>query len=349
MSVPAPTLHQQQQQYSPPQQEPRIVNGRVVQAKRNNAHSSLPDALMEFRARRQRRTALATCTGGAMGLFTTGGPLAAVICAVGAFAVATTVAKHRECRILEQCLYSMLDSSGNKSDEGSQTLKLAPDQKAILAPTYENESEEESDEEDEALAKKRSSKKACKNPKRAMSAFFLYSQAHRTCVKDENPDATFGEIARILVRQFKKLPEEVVRKWATKAQVDEMRYQEERKNDVPVPVNDSDGKKLKNAQTYPMAPRINMSAYFLYSIAVRPSVKEEYPEASFCELARIIAACFKALGDKERKVWDDKAAADKDRYHAEMEAYKVSIAPRRPMGCVHKLWHYHSSSRSSLA
>ena len=31
-------------------------------------------------------------------------------------------------------------------------------------------------------------------PKRAMSAFFLYSQANRTRVKEENPEASFGEI-----------------------------------------------------------------------------------------------------------------------------------------------------------
>lgn len=31
-------------------------------------------------------------------------------------------------------------------------------------------------------------------PKRAMSAFFLYSQAFRQQVKDDNPDASFGDV-----------------------------------------------------------------------------------------------------------------------------------------------------------
>lgn len=31
-------------------------------------------------------------------------------------------------------------------------------------------------------------------PKRALSAFFLYSQANRARVKEENPDSPFGEI-----------------------------------------------------------------------------------------------------------------------------------------------------------
>jgi len=31
-------------------------------------------------------------------------------------------------------------------------------------------------------------------PKRAMSAFFLYSQGNRSRIKEENPEASFGEI-----------------------------------------------------------------------------------------------------------------------------------------------------------
>jgi hypothetical protein len=166
MSLPTPALYQQQQQCSPPQQQPRMANGRVDKSKRNNAH--LPDAVLEFRAKRQRRTVAATCTGGAMGFILTGGPIATVVCAVGAFAVATTVAKHRECLLLEQCLFSMHSKSGSKlSHEDSRPLELAQEQKVIVAPEYESEdveseSDEESVQEDEAVAQKRSSKKAWK-------------------------------------------------------------------------------------------------------------------------------------------------------------------------------------------
>lgn len=36
-------------------------------------------------------------------------------------------------------------------------------------------------------------------PKRAMSAFFLYSQANRTRIKEENPEAAFGDIVSPIV------------------------------------------------------------------------------------------------------------------------------------------------------
>lgn len=34
-------------------------------------------------------------------------------------------------------------------------------------------------------------------PKRAMSAFFLFSQANRNTVKEENPEASFGDIVSV--------------------------------------------------------------------------------------------------------------------------------------------------------
>eukprot|EP00980_Cylindrotheca_fusiformis_P023859 scaffold11076_cov122-Cylindrotheca_fusiformis.AAC.3 len=65
----------------------------------------------------------------------------------------------------------------------------------------EYESADEVDEEvesseEEVVAKKRRTKKwkDPNKPKRAMSAFFLYSQENRARVKEENPDASFGDV-----------------------------------------------------------------------------------------------------------------------------------------------------------
>jgi hypothetical protein len=61
--------------------------------------------------------------------------------------------------------------------------------------------EEEEEEEQEVIvpvvAKKKRSRGKNKDPlkpKRNMSAFFLYSQAYRSQVKEENPEAPFGDI-----------------------------------------------------------------------------------------------------------------------------------------------------------
>lgn len=127
-----------------------------------------------------------------------------------------------------------------------------------------------------------------------------------------------------MARQFKELPEKEARKWAKKAEGDKIRYQEEMKDYVPTedPTGGPPGKKGKKQKKDPNAPKRNMSAYFLYSIEARQSVKEENPEASFGDIARLISEKFKSLSEKERKVWDDKAAADKERYNAEIAEYK---------------------------
>ena len=66
-----------------------------------------------------------------------------------------------------------------------------------------------------------------------------------------------------------------------------------------------------------------MSAYFLYSVHIRPTIKEENPSASFGDIARLISERFKTLPAKEKKVWEEKAEADKERYQREMEEYRA--------------------------
>jgi len=42
-------------------------------------------------------------------------------------------------------------------------------------------------------------------PKRAMSAYFLYSQAFRKTVKEEHPEASFGETVRCVRIVFSRI------------------------------------------------------------------------------------------------------------------------------------------------
>ena len=121
--------------------------------------------------------------------------------------------------------------------------------------------------------------------------------------------------------QYKALPEKERKKWEKKAEKDKTRYMDEMKHYVPSDDFEEGGRKKKKTKD-PNAPKRNMSAYFLYSVAIRPSVKDENPDATFGEIAKIISQKFKDLPDKERKKWDAKAAEDKERYDREMSAYK---------------------------
>lgn len=190
----------------------------------------------------------------------------------------------------------------------------------------EESEEEESEEEAPVVVVKRRKVKKWKDPskpKRAMSAFFLYSQVERPNVKINHPEASFGDIARILSAQYKALTEKQMKQWTKKAEQDKCRYQEEMKHYVPM--DDPTGGKRKKAKKDPNAPKRNMSAYFLFSVHIRPTVKEENPEAAFGDIARIISAKYKALKDDERKHWEGKAVEDKVRYQTQMEAYRAGM------------------------
>jgi len=93
-------------------------------------------------------------------------------------------------------------------------------------PTESDDSDSDSDAPRGKKKKTKKKKKKDPNaPKRNQSSFFLYSNATRNDVKVANPEAKFGEIAQIISRHFKALPEEERAYWNEKAAQDKVRYQ----------------------------------------------------------------------------------------------------------------------------
>ncbi|KAL3822817.1 hypothetical protein ACHAXA_005982 [Cyclostephanos tholiformis] len=64
-------------------------------------------------------------------------------------------------------------------------------------------------------------------PKRSLSAFVLYCNAARDDFRVENPDLTFGELAKLLSAKFKALTAEERAPWDEKAATDKALYQKE--------------------------------------------------------------------------------------------------------------------------
>jgi len=201
--------------------------------------------------------------------------------------------------------------------------------------------ESESEEEEPIVAKvvekkrkdtSRKKKKPAKDPnkpKRNMSAYFLYSNANRARIQRENPDAKFGDIAKLISEEFKTISDKERKKWEKKAAKDKERYLDEMSRyeppDSETDSDDSDaGKKKKKKRKQvkdPNKPKRNMSAYFLFSCGNRADIKRENPDASFGDIAKLVSQKFKSLSEKERKKWDKKAAKDKLRYEEEMRHY----------------------------
>ena len=122
-----------------------------------------------------------------------------------------------------------VDKASQALREKTNTAKAAKvdEEKMVAAPVADVEMKEagttkgdeaEAPKEDDA-SPARSSKAALKRkrdpnkPKGCVSATLMYSNAHRKARKVENPDATFGDIARMLVSEYKALPSEEKAVW----------------------------------------------------------------------------------------------------------------------------------------
>lgn len=135
--------------------------------------------------------------------------------------------------------------------------------------------------------------------------------------------------AGLVSKAFKELTDEEKKEYEELAAEDAQRYKREMKEYTPPSDDDEedkDGGKQKKASKKkrkdPNAPKKALTAFMFFSNHMRDRVKEENPGISFGEVAKKIGQMFKALTEKEKVKWDEKADEDKQRYKEEMTAYK---------------------------
>ena len=85
--------------------------------------------------------------------------------------------------------------------------------------------------EDEGASKKKKGKQGAKKdpnaPKRALSAFMFFSQEMRPKVKEENAEASFGELGKLIGVAWKNVSEEEKKKYEDMNKEDKERYDKE--------------------------------------------------------------------------------------------------------------------------
>ncbi|TFY65549.1 hypothetical protein EVG20_g5531, partial [Dentipellis fragilis] len=77
----------------------------------------------------------------------------------------------------------------------------------------------------------RGSRKATKDPKapkRALSAYMFFSQDWRERIKTENPDASFGEVGKLLGAKWKELDDSEKKPYVEQAARDKTRAEQEK-------------------------------------------------------------------------------------------------------------------------
>ncbi|KAF9264531.1 hypothetical protein L218DRAFT_958238 [Marasmius fiardii PR-910] len=71
-------------------------------------------------------------------------------------------------------------------------------------------------------------KKDPKAPKRALSAYMFFSQDWRERIKSENPDASFGEVGKLLGAKWKELDDDEKKPYIEQAAKDKERAEDEK-------------------------------------------------------------------------------------------------------------------------
>ena len=74
----------------------------------------------------------------------------------------------------------------------------------------------------------RKAKKDPKAPKRALSAYMFFSQDWRERIKEENPDASFGEVGKLLGAKWKELDEDEKKPYVELATKDKTRAEDDK-------------------------------------------------------------------------------------------------------------------------
>jgi hypothetical protein len=183
------------------------------------------------------------------------------------------------------------------------------------------------DVEEQPKEKKTRKKKAAGAPKKGKSAYMFFCADERVKIKEEEPEMPAKDVLAELGNRwkiFKDKNPEAVKKYEKMAADDKVRYEEEMKNYVPVPVEENpvaDDKKKTKKKKATGEPKKGKSAYIFFCADERPIVKEENPEMPAKEILAELGARWKKLSDEEKEKYNELAAEDKKRYEEDMKNY----------------------------
>ena len=237
------------------------------------------------------------------------------------------------------------EASESDSDGDDSEVEDAPETVPESKPKKEKKEKKETTSEkatkqpaaQEEDGKKKRKKKDPNAPKKALSAFILFSNAKRAEVTAElkaaNPDMKgVAEVGKKLGEMWKALSDAEKEPFNKMAAADKERYA--KAMEVYTPPEGSDepepkkGKKAK-AKKDPNAPKKALSAFILFSNAKRAEVTAELKAANpdmkgVAEVGKKLGEMWKALSDAEKEPFNKMAADDKERYAKAMEDYKLT-------------------------
>eukprot|EP00908_Phaeocystis_cordata_P023346 Transcript_5774.p1 GENE.Transcript_5774~~Transcript_5774.p1 ORF type:complete len:706 (-),score=450.95 Transcript_5774:211-2328(-) len=178
----------------------------------------------------------------------------------------------------------------------------------------ENAQKEAKKKQEEREKKKEEKAAKAALPKKPRSAYILYSSSERPGVTEQNKEASASDMLKILAEMWKELSDEEKQKWQAEAAADKERYITECKE---AGIEPEVKEEKEDKEKKPQKPK---SAFALYCVKERASVKEANADAETKEVTKLLTAQWKGLSEEEKQPFEAEADADKQRYIDECEA-----------------------------
>ncbi|EGD83446.1 hypothetical protein PTSG_04053 [Salpingoeca rosetta] len=230
--------------------------------------------------------------------------------------------------LVEDDMLGQAPAKKKRASKSRQSKQRDDDEEDDDDDEDEDEDEDEDDiiVEDKPVKSKKKTQKASaakRGPKKAKTAYALWSSSARSKLKEQHPDLSFGELSKKLGQAWQDLADEDKAEWNEKAKEDRQRYLKEKKKfDAENPDAAKPAKKMRKKKD-PNAPKGAKSAYIYFSTEMREKIKEEKPDLTLGQISQECGTLWRGLSDEEKKKYEKMAAEDKKRYEAEMAEYKA--------------------------
>ena len=223
-------------------------------------------------------------------------------------------------------LLSKADRLAQKDQRAKDKLKLQAERLA------QKEANEKAKADKLAEREQKKAEKAAKSqlPKKPKAAYFWFVNAKRDEIKKANPEEanSVTAIAKLMGVAWNALSDEEKQVYQAEAEADKVRYLKECEA-AGIDPKASKSKRKKNNDEGPEPKRIDRSvrkprtAVELYREDFRLEVATNNPHVPVSEIVNMLNADYEQLNEEEKKIYEDRAAKDVERFEKETEAAKI--------------------------
>lgn len=170
-------------------------------------------------------------------------------------------------------------------------------------------------------------------PKQARSAYTFYLEQAHAKIKEEDPNASFGEVSKLISAQWKEMDDRTKAKFVKMSDKDKERYASEKDTYVPTQGFGNDGKalavgkggKAKRTKKDKSLPKGALSSYIIFCTQMRSVIKAETPDIANTDIMKQTGERWRAMSAEQKGPWEALATQDKQRYDEEMAAHNANL------------------------